>query len=274
VTALLRLAHKPTISRSMPTQPAAFDQQRSEPLHPPVHAHVVYGDAPFRQQLLHVAVGQPVAEVPTYRQDDHIRWEAETGESRPRCGLSGRATTLWVPNWSSTAVTCDIAGSGSLTLFRVRNRGRCAGRCGGGKMGAAFVRDADLSVMLSSSWSQDGVGDYRQELSIVAVSTRTRLFWPCGPSGRARVSLSVFLGEDSWSCCMNGALGWISGRGISRRCGCRKPRPCAVSCIVSSPTEGHRTGHARIIRRAPATVLPRPHRHGHAPAVTANEQRR
>jgi hypothetical protein len=50
-------------------------------------------------------------------------------------------------------------------------------------MGAAFVRDADLSVMLSSSWSQDGVGDYRQELSIVAVSTRTRLFGPVVPPG-------------------------------------------------------------------------------------------
>ena len=25
---------------------------------------------------------------------------------------------LWVPNWSSTAVTYDMAGSGSLTLFR------------------------------------------------------------------------------------------------------------------------------------------------------------
>jgi hypothetical protein len=25
---------------------------------------------------------------------------------------------MWVPNWSSTAVTCDIGGSGSPTLFR------------------------------------------------------------------------------------------------------------------------------------------------------------
>ena len=32
-----------------------------------------------------------------------------------------------------------------------------------------------------SSWSQDGVGDHRQELSIVAVSTRTRLFGPVVP---------------------------------------------------------------------------------------------
>ena len=27
--------------------------------------------------------------------------------------------SLWVPNWSSTAAICDIAGSGSPTLFRV-----------------------------------------------------------------------------------------------------------------------------------------------------------
>ena len=27
-------------------------------------------------------------------------------------------SALWVPNWSSTAVTCDIAGSGSPTLLR------------------------------------------------------------------------------------------------------------------------------------------------------------
>src|SRR5581483_5448896 len=65
--------------------------------------------------------------------------------------------------------------------LHVRNRGRCTGRCGGGKMGSAFVRDADRTVMLLRSWSQDGVGGRRQELSIVAVSTRTRLFGPVVP---------------------------------------------------------------------------------------------
>ncbi len=48
-------------------------------------------------------------------------------------------------------------------------------------MGSAFVRDADRTVMLLRSWSQDGVGGRRQELSIVAVSTRTRLFGPVVP---------------------------------------------------------------------------------------------
>jgi len=34
-------------------------------------------------KLLHASVGKPVAEV-THRQDDHLLWEAETGEARPK----------------------------------------------------------------------------------------------------------------------------------------------------------------------------------------------
>src|SRR5690348_5884973 len=33
----------------------------------PINRHVIDGDAPFRQQLLHVAIGQPVAEIPPHR---------------------------------------------------------------------------------------------------------------------------------------------------------------------------------------------------------------
>jgi len=40
------------------------------------------------------------------------------------------------------------------------------------------------------------------------------------------------------------------------------------------PTEDRRTGHARIVRRAPATVLSRHHWHDHAPEVTAEEHSR
>jgi hypothetical protein len=52
------------------------------------------------------------------------------------------------------------------------------------------------------------------------------------------------------------------------------PETPSVGCDLHllDPTEDGRTGHARIVRRAPATVLPRPHRHGHASAVTADEQ--
>jgi transposase len=61
-------------------------------------------------------------------------------------------------------------------------------------MGPAFVRDADVSVMLVSSWSQYGVGGHRQELSIVAVSTRTRFFGPVVPPDGRVSGLPVGLG--------------------------------------------------------------------------------
>jgi hypothetical protein len=37
-------------------------------------------DAAFGEQLLDVAVGEPEAQVPADRQDDHVWWEAEAGE--------------------------------------------------------------------------------------------------------------------------------------------------------------------------------------------------
>ncbi len=74
---------------------------------------------------------------------------------------------------------------------------------------------------------------------------------------------------------------WSSGMG---RCTCENkscttlwvPKTSSVGCDLHllDPTKDHRTGHARIVRRAPATALPRPHRHGHASAVTADEQHR
>ena len=66
-------------------------------------------------------------------------------------------------------------------VVRVSNRGRCAGPLWRRENGVAFVRDADVSVMPVSSWSQYGAWGHRQELSIVAVSTRTRLFGPVVP---------------------------------------------------------------------------------------------
>jgi hypothetical protein len=50
-------------------------------------------DTPFRQQLLHVSVGESIAQVPSDCHHDHLRWEAETGEARPRHGHSGKTTT-------------------------------------------------------------------------------------------------------------------------------------------------------------------------------------
>jgi hypothetical protein len=43
------------------------------------------------QQFLDVAVGQAEAQVPANRHDDHVGWEAEAGEGRPRSGSRARA---------------------------------------------------------------------------------------------------------------------------------------------------------------------------------------
>jgi hypothetical protein len=47
-------------------------QQRGEPLYPAIDGDVVYLDAALGKQLCHVAVGQPVAQLPTHRQHDGL----------------------------------------------------------------------------------------------------------------------------------------------------------------------------------------------------------
>jgi hypothetical protein len=54
---------------------------------------MINSDAAFDQQLFHVAVGKPVAQVPTHRDQDHIRWESKASKRGPRRTYSTRATT-------------------------------------------------------------------------------------------------------------------------------------------------------------------------------------
>jgi hypothetical protein len=61
-------------------QSGGLDELRSEPLYPPVYGHVVDGNAALCQQLLHVAVGQAVPQVPADRDRDHLLREAEASE--------------------------------------------------------------------------------------------------------------------------------------------------------------------------------------------------
>jgi hypothetical protein len=67
----------------MPAGTGSLGQQGREPLHPAVDGDVVDLDAPFGEQLLDVAVGQPEAQVPTDGQHDDIGREAEAGEGGP-----------------------------------------------------------------------------------------------------------------------------------------------------------------------------------------------
>src|SRR5438270_13851907 len=60
---------------------------------PAIDGDVINLDATLGQQLFNIAIREPVAKIPTYRNHDHIRREPIPSERRRRCWHSGRATT-------------------------------------------------------------------------------------------------------------------------------------------------------------------------------------
>jgi hypothetical protein len=73
--------HVPPVARCVASEPGGVGQQRSEPLDPPEHRDVVDLDTALDQELLDVAVGQAVAQVPADRDHDDIGREPKPGES-------------------------------------------------------------------------------------------------------------------------------------------------------------------------------------------------
>jgi hypothetical protein len=61
--------------------------------HPPEHGHVIDVDATLGQQFFNISIREPVAQVPSNSEHDHIRWRAEPREAGPQCWHSTRATT-------------------------------------------------------------------------------------------------------------------------------------------------------------------------------------
>ena len=78
----IRLVDEPPIPGIVPGGPGRLDEQRGEPRHPAEERGVVHFDAAFGGQLLDVAVGQPVAQVPAHGQRDDLGREPEPGEPR------------------------------------------------------------------------------------------------------------------------------------------------------------------------------------------------
>ena len=121
------LVDEPAIPGHVPTRPGRVDQQRREPLHPPIEGHVVDLDATLGEELFEVPVGQPVPEVPAHRQQDHLGRETETSETRRH-----------PHRWSRTAsalhratLTATLRCVNATEPFRSRNAGRQSGRAGG-----------------------------------------------------------------------------------------------------------------------------------------------
>jgi hypothetical protein len=78
----LRFIDEPPITRRVACRTRGVDELRREGLHPPIHPHVINLDAALGQQLLHVAVRQPVAQISAHCHRDHLSREAVAGRSR------------------------------------------------------------------------------------------------------------------------------------------------------------------------------------------------
>jgi hypothetical protein len=56
----IRLVSKPAISRDMPARAGRLDEQWGKPLYPPVHGHVIDGDATLGQQFFDVSIRRSI----------------------------------------------------------------------------------------------------------------------------------------------------------------------------------------------------------------------
>ena len=76
------LIHKPAIASGMPRGASGVDELRRERLHPAIDRHVINLDTTLSQQLLDIAVRQPVAQTPTHRHRDHLTRKPIASRSR------------------------------------------------------------------------------------------------------------------------------------------------------------------------------------------------
>ena len=116
----------------MPAGAGGLGQQRRESLYPAVDGDVVSLDTTLGEEFLDVAVGQSEAQVPADRQDNHVGWEAEAGEGRPRGGSRARRRVL-------------------IPAVSLLGRGRC--RCNSAHhFASAGASCAELERKKASTW--------------------------------------------------------------------------------------------------------------------------
>ena len=103
------LIDEPSVADTVTARPCRLDDQRGEALYPPVDGDVIDVDAAFGEKFFDVAVGQPVAEVPAHRQQDHVRWEPETSKrGRLKTATTKHPGTLRAaPDPSTQRCPCD-----------------------------------------------------------------------------------------------------------------------------------------------------------------------
>src|SRR4051794_8959821 len=83
----IRLVHEPAITCRVTGRARGVDEPRREGLQPPVDRDAIDLDTALGEQLLDIAVGQAVAQIPAYRHRNHLPWEPIAGwrrRGRPR----------------------------------------------------------------------------------------------------------------------------------------------------------------------------------------------
>jgi hypothetical protein len=174
------LVGEPPVTGSVAAWPGSFDELRGESLHPPLDGDVINGDPALGQQLLDVALGQAVAQIPADRARDHLPREPEASEDRAHTrrthptSLSShpRSTNATVPHepqahdrWSSRpdGRKCNSASQSDGRDFRHAQRSQCHEPAG--QEGHGF-------------WSDTGTPSRRidQPPSWLPVNTRWHIF--------------------------------------------------------------------------------------------------
>src|SRR5680860_210665 len=72
------------VADQVPTWPGRIREERGEALNPPVDGDVVGLDPTLTEELLDIAIGEPIPQIPPQGEDDDLRWEPETLERRTR----------------------------------------------------------------------------------------------------------------------------------------------------------------------------------------------
>jgi hypothetical protein len=62
----------------VPARASSVDEHGGEGLHPAVDRDVIHADASFAEQLLDIAVRQPVAQIPAHRDPERMKRTVET----------------------------------------------------------------------------------------------------------------------------------------------------------------------------------------------------
>jgi hypothetical protein len=124
----------PTVADRAPTGHGRIREEWREALDPPVDGDVVDVDPTLTEQLLDIAIGQPIPQVPAHGEDDDLGREPETLE--PQLGTTGigRERRDLIPTRSPPTALVRTNPRIAVRTNRPLNVGQVSGRRRAGSM--------------------------------------------------------------------------------------------------------------------------------------------